>query len=75
MINALHSFLRYVSTDTGVMLMYPGALMPQSYDATTRPWYLRAVQNAGQIVLTGPYLDDGGAGSIVTISYAIFEGK
>ena len=57
------------------MLIYPGALMPHSYDATTRHWYPRAVQNAGQIILTGPYLDDGGAGYIVTLSYAIFEGK
>ena len=49
--------------------------MPHSYDATTRHWYPRAVQNAGQIILTGPYLDDGGVGYIVTLSYAIFEGK
>ncbi|VDN38920.1 unnamed protein product [Dibothriocephalus latus] len=61
--------------DTGVMLMYPGALLPQNYDPTTRSWYLRALQFAGRLVFTGPYLDDGGAGSILTLSYAIFEGK
>ncbi|VDD84155.1 unnamed protein product [Mesocestoides corti] len=70
-----HIIRRYVSTDTGIMLMWPGTLMPTNYDATTRLWYLRAVQNAGRLVFTGPYLDDGGAGSIVTISYAIFEGN
>ncbi|CDS43443.1 cache domain containing protein [Echinococcus multilocularis] len=70
-----HIIRRYVSTDTGVMLMYPGTLMPQSFDATTRPWYLRAVENAGRIVFTEPYLDHGGAGHIVTIAFAIFEGN
>uniref|UniRef100_A0A0R3W6P9 VWFA domain-containing protein n=1 Tax=Taenia asiatica TaxID=60517 RepID=A0A0R3W6P9_TAEAS len=70
-----HIIRRYVSTDTGVMLMYPGALMPQSFDATTRPWYLRAVESAGRIVFTEPYLDHGGAGHIVTIAFAIFEGN
>ncbi|VDM16916.1 unnamed protein product [Hydatigera taeniaeformis] len=69
------SMASYVSTDTGVMLMYPGTLMPQSFDATTRPWYLRAVENAGRIVFTEPYLDHGGAGHIVTIAFAIFEGN
>ena len=49
--------------------------MPQSYDATTRSWYLRAVESAGRIIFTEPYLDHGGAGHIVTIAYAIFEGK
>ncbi|VDM06451.1 unnamed protein product [Schistocephalus solidus] len=66
---------RYVAMDTGVMLMYPGALLPQNYDPTTRSWYLRALQFAGRLVFTGPYLDDGGAGSIVTLSYAIMEGN
>nr|VZH97585.1 unnamed protein product [Spirometra erinaceieuropaei] len=66
---------RYVAMDTGVMLMYPGALLPQNYDPTTRSWYLRALQFAGRLAFTGPYLDDGGAGSIVTLSYAIFEGN
>ncbi|VUZ52379.1 unnamed protein product, partial [Hymenolepis diminuta] len=75
--SALGRFIirRYVSTDTGVVLMYPGTLMPQSFDATTRPWYTRSVENAGRIVFTEPYLDHGGAGHIVSIAYAIFEGN
>lgn len=66
---------RYVATDSGVMLMYPGALLPQSYDPTSRSWFVRALQFTGRLVITGPYLDDGGAGSIVTLSHTIFEGK
>ncbi|KAM7533191.1 hypothetical protein Aperf_G00000125491 [Anoplocephala perfoliata] len=75
--SALGRFIirRYVSTETGVMLMYPGTLMPQNFDATTRPWFARAVESAGRIVFTEPYLDHGGAGHIVSIAYAIFEGS
>jgi len=29
----------------------------------------------GQIVLTAPYLDLGGAGYIVTVSHTIYEGR
>ena len=29
----------------------------------------------GQVVLTAPYLDVGGAGYIVTISHTVFEGQ
>ena len=37
--------------------------------------FMSAVENAGQIVVSSPYLDVGGAGYVVTISHAIFEGK
>ena len=37
--------------------------------------YMRAMQYPGQIVLTAPYLDLGGAGYIVTVSHTIYEGR
>lgn len=37
--------------------------------------YMRAMESPGQIVLTAPYLDVGGAGYIVTVSHTIYEGK
>ncbi len=30
--------LRYVGTQNGVFLPYPGVRMPFQYDPTTRPW-------------------------------------
>ena len=36
---------------------------------------MRAMEYHGQIVLSAPYLDLGGAGYIVTVSHTIYEGK
>jgi len=37
--------------------------------------YMRAMEYPGQIVLTAPYLDVGGAGYIITVSHTIYERK
>ena len=37
--------------------------------------YERAMEFPGQVSLTAPYLDIGGAGYIVTISHTIYEGQ
>ena len=37
--------------------------------------FMRAVEYRGQIVLSAPYLDLGGAGYIVTVSHAVYEGQ
>ena len=37
--------------------------------------YMRAMEYHGQIVLSAPYLDLGGAGYIVTASHTIYERK
>ncbi|CAL8083633.1 unnamed protein product [Calicophoron daubneyi] len=66
---------RYVATDAGVMLIYPGTLMPSTFDPTSRMWYQRTLALPGRIVVTGPYLDEGGGGYIITLSRTIFEGN
>ncbi|MBV96623.1 VWFA and cache domain-containing protein 1, partial [Eschrichtius robustus] len=62
---------RYIATPNGVLRIYPGSLMDKAFDPTRRQWYLHAVANPGLISLTGPYLDIGGAGYVVTISHTI----
>jgi len=37
--------------------------------------YMRAMEYPGQVVLTAPYLDLGGAGYIVTVSRTVSERK
>jgi len=54
--------------------MYPGTLLNKAYDPAKRQWYMQAMEHPGQIVLTSPYLDLGGAGYIVTVSHTIYEG-
>ncbi|XP_064624547.1 VWFA and cache domain-containing protein 1-like isoform X2 [Lineus longissimus] len=66
---------RYVATPSGVFRMYPGTLMHNNYAPDKRPWYTRAMEYPGDVTLTAPYLDVGGAGYIVTVSHSIYEGK
>ncbi|XP_023650562.1 VWFA and cache domain-containing protein 1 isoform X2 [Paramormyrops kingsleyae] len=62
---------RYIATPNGVLRIFPGSLMDKAFDPTRRQWYLHAVANPGLITFTGPYLDVGGAGYVVTISHTI----
>ena len=57
------------------MLMYPGTMLHKAYDPARRPWYQRALQYPGRVVVTAPYLDTGGAGYVVTLSHTIYQGK
>ena len=67
--------VKYMTTSSGVLLTYPGALMDKTYDPTRRECYIKAVANPGKTVFTAPYLDVGGACYIVTLSHTILEPK
>ncbi|KAF1553883.1 VWFA and cache domain-containing protein 1, partial [Eudyptula albosignata] len=71
--SSLNSYIvrRYIATPNGVLRIYPGSLMDKAFDPTRRQWYLHAVANPGLITFTGPYLDVGGAGYVVTISHTV----
>lgn len=62
---------RYMTSMNGMMLMYPGAVLPNDFEPSKRIWFRKAVENFGKLVVTTPYLDAGGAGYIVTMSHAI----
>ncbi|XP_059049565.1 VWFA and cache domain-containing protein CG16868 [Achroia grisella] len=62
---------RYAVTDSGVLVMFPGTVLEYDYEPVKRPWYTYAVEYPGKIILTPPNLDVGGAGYIVSISYAV----
>ncbi|XP_062547043.1 VWFA and cache domain-containing protein CG16868 [Armigeres subalbatus] len=65
---------RYAATINGVLEVYPGGLLDTDIEPTRRPWFVKAMEYPGKIVVTKPYLDAGGAGYIVSVSYTIFEG-
>lgn len=62
---------RYAVTESGVLVMFPGTILEYDYEPVRRPWYTYALENPGKIILTPPNLDVGGAGYIVSISYAV----
>ncbi|XP_060536991.1 VWFA and cache domain-containing protein 1 [Cylas formicarius] len=61
---------RYASSYKGVLQMFPGSVLLPDLEITKRPWFLRALQNKDKVILIPPYLDQGGAGYIVTLAYA-----
>ncbi len=74
---------RYEKTDPDIQLLYAGTPrtkaayshfvigLPETYDATSRPWYTGAMEKDG-IYFTEPYLDQGTTtGLVVSISYPI----
>lgn len=64
---------RYITSMNGIVMMYPGFSLPNDFDPSRRFWFQKAMENAGKLTITPPYLDIGGAGYIVTISNVIFE--
>lgn len=64
---------RYVATLSGALQMYPGCVLETNFEPSRRPWFMKALEHPGKIVITEPYLDAGGAGYIVTISHTISE--
>ena len=66
---------RFVATASGAMNEYPAAVRHASLDPVRRPWYQRAMEFPGKVVVTGPTLDATGSGYIVTVSHTIYEGK
>ncbi|EFA13000.2 VWFA and cache domain-containing protein 1 [Tribolium castaneum] len=61
---------RYVASYSGVLQMFPGSILDQGLDPTKRAWFVQAVEHKSKIIMIPPYLDEGGAGYIVTIAYA-----
>ncbi|XP_048395492.1 VWFA and cache domain-containing protein 1 isoform X2 [Stegostoma tigrinum] len=76
-IGILNSYIvrRYIATPNGVLRIYPGSLMDKAFDPTRRQWYLHAMANPALITFTGPYLDVGGAGYVVTLSHTIHSSR
>uniref|UniRef100_A0A182QHN0 VWFA domain-containing protein n=1 Tax=Anopheles farauti TaxID=69004 RepID=A0A182QHN0_9DIPT len=66
---------RYAATVNGVLQMFPGGLLDTDMEPTKRPWFVKAMQYPGRLVVTQPYLDAGGAGYVVTVACTVFAGR
>jgi hypothetical protein len=64
---------RYAAGINGVLQVFPGCSLEENFEASRRPWYVKAIESKGKIAITEPYLDAAGAGYIVSVSYAIYE--
>ena len=66
---------RYVASMNGVLQVFPGCVLDVNFEATRRPWFIKAMESKENIAITEPYFDAGGAGWVVSVSYTIFETK
>ena len=69
----------YLGTVVGTAIVAPGNFWGTSYDATRRPWFMRAVALLERrpvrpvAVVSTPYVDGGGAGLVVTLSAVVWD--
>nr|XP_023016915.1 VWFA and cache domain-containing protein 1 [Leptinotarsa decemlineata] len=61
---------RYASSNSGVFQMFPGSVLKPGWTPVKNPWYYKAWQHEGKVVLIPPHSDRGGAGHVVTVAYA-----
>jgi len=59
----------------GVERDFPGTNLSKDYDPTTLPWYKRGLAFAGMNALDAPYLDESGAGKLVSIVRTVGVGS
>jgi len=64
----------YIGTQSGISRVFPGHQTAREYDPTVRPWYHKGAVARGVPTVSTPYLDAFGAGKVVTLTQAIFEG-
>lgn len=60
--------IAYVGTDEGEMLRQPYHKYDADYDPRERPWYIDASKNAGQTIITAPYISSSSGDLVVTIA-------
>ncbi|WP_187296213.1 methyl-accepting chemotaxis protein [Tepidibacter mesophilus] len=69
-INIEHS---YIVDNSKKIYIHPYVELPDDFDPTTRPWYIKAVENKGSTAWTDPYIDTDTGQITITASEAIVD--
>lgn len=59
----------------GLFVMEPQSKLSKDYDARTREWYKKAMENKGKVVLSAPYVSLASKNVVISISKATDDGK
>lgn len=76
----VHVMWRYFGGQHGVFRIWPAVRMPKLYDATQRPWYIKAraeLAKSGSkpgLAVSSPYMDANGGGLVISLSRAVVIG-
>ncbi|MCM3786252.1 methyl-accepting chemotaxis protein [Neobacillus mesonae] len=65
----------YVGTGEGVMIQVPKKQLGQGYDPRERPWYKKAMENKGQVIVTDPYVSVATGNLVVAIAKTTEDGS
>ncbi|BAU28038.1 methyl-accepting chemotaxis protein [Aneurinibacillus soli] len=60
----------YIGMATGKHINFPHHTMPAGYDPRKRDWYIQAMKQKNQVIVTAPYVDKGRGNIVVTIAKA-----
>ncbi|MBW5447337.1 HAMP domain-containing protein [Cohnella sp. CFH 77786] len=63
-----------VGADTGRIQVSPFAKLPADYDARKRPWYIKAMENKGKVVVTDTFLSKATNNTVVSIAKVTSDG-
>jgi methyl-accepting chemotaxis protein len=55
------------ATNSGLMLLSPPKKMAEGFDPTTRPWFVKAIENKGTAVINDPTISQDGSSSIIIV--------
>ncbi|WP_318614687.1 methyl-accepting chemotaxis protein [Sporosarcina sp. YIM B06819] len=67
--------ITYIGTKHGLFVQEPDVGIPDGYDPRKRPWYINAMENKGEFVISDPYVSASTNEIVVTISQAIKDGS
>ncbi|MEK5061700.1 methyl-accepting chemotaxis protein [Paenibacillus sp. FSL H7-0326] len=65
----------YVGTEEGVMIQVPRKQLTEDYDPRQRPWYKKAMENKGQVVVTDPYVSAATGNLVVAVAKMTEDGS
>nr|WP_295971236.1 methyl-accepting chemotaxis protein [uncultured Bacillus sp.] len=65
----------YVGTETGLFIQEPKVKMADNYDPRKRDWYIKAMENKGEVVVSDPYVSAGTDDMVITISKMTKDGS
>nr|WP_077210827.1 methyl-accepting chemotaxis protein [Bacillus dakarensis] len=64
----------YVGTETGLFVQEPKVTMADDYDPRKRDWYIDAMEQKGEVIISDPYISAGTDHMVITISKMTEDG-
>ncbi len=65
----------YVGTEKGLFYTEPYAKLPSDFNHKKRDWYIDAMANVGEVVITNPYIDTATGKTTISLVSAIEKGS